>query len=85
MIVKASLSDVISATWEATRGEIVAVVNEVVFPALSLILVIAFFVKLGGAYFDYRKHGMIEWQAPAILFSCLVFTLTAPEFIWTII
>ena len=36
-------------------------------------------------YFDYRKHGQFEWTGPAILFACLVFTLTAPTYIWSII
>jgi len=52
-----------------------------VFPAIDLILVVFFFAKLGLAYFDYRKHGQFEWAAPAILFACLVFTLTAPLYI----
>jgi hypothetical protein len=29
--------------------------------------------------------GLFEWTAPAILFACLVFTLTAPLYIWQII
>ena len=37
------------------------------------------------AYFHYRKHGQFEWAAPAILFACLVFTLTAPTYIWKIL
>lgn len=32
-----------------------------------------------------RKHGQFEWAAPAILFACLVFTLTAPKYIWAIL
>ena len=44
-----------------------------------------FFAKLGTAYFDYRKHGQFEWAAPAILFACLVFTLTAPLYVWQIL
>lgn len=48
-------------------------------------LAVFFFAKLGTAYFDYRKHGQFEWAAPAILFACLVFTLTAPAYIWTIL
>ena len=48
-------------------------------------LAVFFFGKLGMAYFDYRKHGQFEWTAPAILFACLVFTLTAPLYIWTIL
>ena len=64
---------------------VVFVVNNVVFPAIDLILAVFFFGKLGTAYFDYRKHGQFEWAAPAILFACLVFTLTAPTYIWTIL
>ena len=33
----------------------------------------------------YRKHGQFEWTAPAILFACLLFTLTAPTYVWTIL
>ena len=61
------------------------VVNNVVFPVVDMILAILFFVKVGTAYFDYRKHGQFEFTAPAILFACLIFTLTAPLYIWTII
>nr|WP_330392682.1 DUF3852 family protein [Anaerocolumna jejuensis] len=28
---------------------------------------------------------LIEWAAPAILFTCLAFTLTAPLYIWDIL
>ena len=52
---------------------------------MDMILAIAFFVKLGSAYFDYRQRGQFEWTGPAILFACLIFTLTAPKYIWTII
>ena len=50
-----------------------------------MILAILFFVKLGTACFDYRKHGQFEFTAPAILFACLIFTLTAPLYIWSIL
>lgn len=46
---------------------------------------ILFFVKIGSAYFDYRKHGQFEFTAPAILFACLIFTITAPLYIWSVI
>ncbi len=55
------------------------------FPALDMILAIAFFGKTALAYFDYKKHGQFEWTGPVILFACLVLTLTAPTYIWTII
>ena len=75
----------IEGTWTDASGQIKTVVNKVVFPAIDLILAVFFFGKLGMAYFDYRKHGQFEWAAPAILFVCLVFTLTAPTYIWKIL
>ena len=66
-------------------GQIKTVTNNVIFPALDMILAIFFFVKLGAAYFDYRQGNRFDWAPPAILFVCLVFTLTAPTYIWTII
>jgi len=75
----------IEGTWNTASIQIKTVVNKVVFPAIDLILAVFFFAKLGTAYFDYRKHGQFEWAAPAILFACLVFTLTAPLYIWQIL
>ena len=72
----------IEGTWQTASQQIKTVVDHVVFPAIDLILAVFFFGKLGTAYFDYRKHGQFEWAAPAILFACLVFTLTAPLYIW---
>ena len=75
----------VEQTWTVAAAQIKAVVNKVVFPAIDLILAVFFFTKLGMAYFDYRKSGQFEWTSPAILFACLVFTLTAPAYIWGII
>ena len=75
----------IENTWNDASDQIKTVVNKVVFPAIDLILAVFFFAKLGTAYFDYRKHGQFEWAAPAILFACLVFTLTSPLYIWQIL
>lgn len=79
------VSTVIESTWTSAAQQIKSVVDKVVFPALDMILAIAFFVKLGSCYFDYRKHSQLEFTAPVILFVCLVFTLTAPLYIWTIL
>lgn len=81
----ADVSGVIQSAWTAAKTQIKNVVNNVVFPVIDLILAVFFFVKIGTAYFDYRKQGQFEWAAPAILFACLCFTLTAPTYIWTII
>lgn len=75
----------IESTWGDASEQIKAVVNKVVFPAIDLILAVFFFAKLAMAYFDYKKQGQFEWVAPAILFVCLVFSLTAPLYIWKIL
>ena len=79
------VAGVVENTWKAAAGQIKTVVNNVVFPALDMILAIAFFGKLGMAYFDYRQRNQFEWTGPVILFACLVFTLTAPMYICTIV
>ena len=79
------VSGAIQSTWTAASGQIKTIVNDVVFPALDMILAIFFFIKLGSSYFDYRKHGQFEWAGPAILLACLIFTLTAPTYIWGIV
>ena len=80
-----NVAGAIENTWNTAKTQVQSVVNNVVFPAIDMILAIFFFAKLGTAYFDYRKTGQFEWTAPAILFACLVFTLTAPTYIWAII
>ncbi len=79
------VASAIESTWNAAQSQVKAVVNNVVFPVIDMILAILFFVKLGTAYFDYRKHGQFEFAAPCILFACLIFTLTAPLYIWNIL
>lgn len=79
------VAGVIEGTWTDASAQIKTVVNNVVFPVIDLVLAVFFFAKLGMAYFDYRKHGQFEWTAPAILFACLIFTLTAPTYVWTIL
>ena len=72
-------------TWNAAKSQVQTVVNNVVFPVIDMILAVLFFVKVDTSYFEYRKHGQFEFAAPCILFACLIFTLTAPLYIWTII
>ena len=79
------VSSAIQSTWNSAQTQIKNVVNNVVFPAVDVILAILFFVKLAMAYMDYRKHAQFEFTAPAILFGCLVFSLTAPLYIWTVL
>ena len=75
----------IEQTWDSAKDQIKQVVNNVVFPVIDLVLAVCFFAKVATAYMDYRKHGRFEFTAPAILFGTLVFSLTAPLYIWKII
>lgn len=79
------VSGAIESTWNSAKSQVQTVVNNVVFPVIDMILAILFFVKIGTSYFEYRKHGQFEFAAPCILFACLIFTLTAPLYIWSIL
>ena len=63
------VSSAIESTWNSAQTQIKNVVNNVVFPAVDMILAILFFVKMA----DYRKHGQFEFTAPAILFGWALF------------
>ncbi|GHU80344.1 hypothetical protein FACS1894191_5460 [Clostridia bacterium] len=80
-----NVSSAIEGTWNSAKTEVKNVVDKVVFPVLDLVLAVFFFIKLGSSYFEYRKHGQFEIVGPAILFACLLFTLTAPTYLWTIL
>jgi len=75
----------VTSTWTTARAQVVSVVNNVVFPVIDVILAVLLFVKITLAYLDYRKHGQLEWTPIAINFGCLIFSLTCPLYIWSII
>ena len=79
------VSGAIESTWKSAAAQIKTVTNNVVFPAIDMILAILFFVKLATAWMDYRKHGQFEAAGPAIIFSGLLLALTAPLYLWTIL
>lgn len=75
----------VESTWSTARAQVVSVVDNVIFPVIDVILAVLLFVKIATLYMDYRKHGQIEWTPAAIIFGCLIFTLTAPLYIWSIV
>lgn len=52
----------VESTWSTASQQIKTVVDNVVFPAIDLILAVFFFAKLGTAYFDFRKTGQFEYS-----------------------
>lgn len=68
---EANVAGVIEETWSSAAGQIKTVVDNVVFPAIDMILAVFFFGKLGTAYFDYRKHGQFDW-APPLSYLCVL-------------
>ena len=79
------VSSAIQSTWNDAKSQIKSIVNNVVFPVIDVVLVILLFVKIGTLYMEYRKHGQFEWTPVAIIFGCLLFTLTAPLYIWSVV
>ena len=80
-----NVSGAIEDTWNAAQGQIKDIVNNVVFPVIDMILAVLLFVKIATSYMEYRKHGQFDFTAPAILFACLLFSLLAPSYIWSIL
>lgn len=80
-----NVAGAVEDTWNVAKSQIKQVVNNVIFPVIDLVLAVLFFVKVSTAYLDYRKHGQFEWTAPVILLVTLVFSLTCPLYIWTIL
>lgn len=80
-----NVSTAIQNTWDDAKDQVKTISNNVVFPAIDLVLAILFFVKLATSYFEYRKHGQFEFTPAAILFACLIFCLTAPLYVWDIV
>ncbi len=79
------VSTAIESTWKTAAAQIKNVTNNVIFPVVDCVLAILLFVKLAMSYFEYRKHGEFEFTPVAILFFGLVFALTAPTYIWSIL
>ncbi len=75
----------VEETWIVARDQIRSVTDKVIFPVIDVILAILFFVKIATAYLDYRKHGQFDFVPSAILFACLVFSLTCPLYLWKIL
>lgn len=79
------VASAITSTWTNARTQIETIVNNVVFPVIDVILVVLLFVKIAALYLEYRKHGQLEWTPIAIIFGGLLFSLTAPLYIWNVI
>ena len=80
-----NVSTAIESTWKSAAAQIKTVTNNVIFPIVDCVLVIMLFVKLALLYFDYKKHGEVEFMPAAILFFGLLFSLAAPLYVWTVI
>ena len=85
MAASGDVAGAVEQTWNDAATQIKTVVDNVVFPALTMVLAIAFFFFFSLCYFEYRKHGQFEWTGPAILFVCLIFVILAPNYIWGIV
>ena len=61
----------IEGTWDTASEQIKTVVNNVVFPAIDLILAVFFFAKLGTAYFVIVSMGSLKGQHPQFCLPAL--------------
>ena len=76
----------IENTWNAAKGQIQTVVNNVVFPVVRYDTRNSVLCERSEQRISIiGSHGQFEFAAPCILFACLIFCLTAPLYIWSVI
>ena len=54
MAASGDVAGAVEQTWQDAATQIKTVVDNVVFPALTMVLAVAFFVKVGLSYFEYH-------------------------------
>lgn len=68
------------------QPQIIGITNNVVLPICDVVLVVAIIVKFALCEINYKRNGGdFAWHALAILGGCLVFCLSAPHWVWTIL
>ncbi len=85
VLANSSVSSAIEGAWNDTSSEAKVIVDNVVFPALSLVLAVIFFIKLAMTYMEYKKSNQVEYMGLVILFMGLIISLTAKNYIWGIL
>lgn len=77
--------DAMKNAWKKPGGvydQLRGIADGVVFPALSLILLVCFVVRCAMTYKYYKENGELCWKVPALLFIALCVVLAAPKFLW---
>ena len=60
MAASGDVAGAVEQTWQDAATQIKTVVDNVVFPALTMVLAVAFFVKVGLSYFEYGYYVMVD-------------------------
>lgn len=79
------VADVVKDVYDDALEQIKEVTNTVVFPIIDVVLGICFFVKLGMMYFDWKKQKELNFVPIVLIGGGLLFSLTAPLYVWKLI
>lgn len=79
------IADVVEDVADDMLVQVKQIVNNVVFPIIDLILVVALGAKAAMLYYDYRQQRQMNWVPLVLLGVGLVWSLTAPLYIWKLI
>ena len=78
-------SGIKSAYKTHIETDLKAIVNDVVLPGASVILIVALIVRAAFMFFKYRQGEEIGWKLLVGLFVGLIITTTAKGWMWGII
>lgn len=68
------------------KPQIKNLANNVIFPIIDAVILIALIARFAFVEFRYRKNGgQFEWGALAVLGGCLLFMVTVPLWGWNVI
>lgn len=79
------ISSAVSSVWKDVSGQAKTICNNVVFPALSWVCGIAFFISVIMAIINYKKHHTVEVGWPIALLVGLIVSLSASTWVWKLI
>lgn len=80
-----TVSGTLTSIWGDIKGEVKTIANNIVFPACDVILAVLVIVFAVKAAINYRKGQDVELTGVIICVIILIFTLTAPLYIWNVL
>lgn len=86
IVLPLGISDVLEQILnDGIRPEVKGSVNKFLFPLITAVLVVVFFIEAVNTYKDFKKNGEIDKEKLLVTGVCLILCIVAPSFMWGVI